>query len=180
VITKGADGIQEVTYKVREVNGVLIGSEPISNVVVEAAIDEIVEVGTEYYVASRSNGGGSGTLGWPCDGVISSRFGWRSRGWHSGIDIASPIGTTIFAAESGTVTGADYESGYGNVVYVDHGDGMVTLYAHCSGFYVSVGDTVDRNTAIASIGMTGTTTGPHVHFEVRIDGQAVNPLDYLE
>jgi len=180
VISEGVDGIQEVTYKVREINGVLVGSEPISNTVVEAAIDEVVEVGTQYYIASRSNSGGQGTLGWPCDGMITSRFGPRARDYHTGIDVASPVGTTLFAAEKGTVSCAQYESGYGNVIRIDHGDGMETVYAHCDDFYVEVGDTVDRNTAIAAIGMTGTTTGPHVHFEVRIDGQAVNPLDYLE
>lgn len=180
VLTKGVDGIQEVTYKVREVNGVLTGSESLSSEVIVAAVDEVVEVGTQYYISARSDGGGNGYLGWPCDGVISSRFGWRSRGWHSGIDVASPIGTTIFAAESGTVIDTNNESGYGLVVRIDHGNGIVTVYAHCREFYVEEGDTVDRNTAIAAIGMTGTTTGPHVHFEVRIDGQAVNPLDYLE
>ena len=95
------------------------------------------------------------------------------------MDIAADLGTTIFAANEGTVIETNNESGYGLVVRIDHGDGMVTVYAHCGEFYVEVGDTVDRNTPIAAIGMTGTTTGPHVHFEIRVDGQAVNPLDYL-
>jgi len=180
VITEGVDGIQEVTYKVLEVNGVLTGSEPLESTVLVEAVDEVVEVGTQYYVASRNDGGGSGTLGWPCGGTITSRFGWRSRGWHSGLDIASAIGTTLFAAESGTVVETTNESGYGLVVRIDHGDGIVTVYAHCLEFYVSPGDTVDRNTPVAAIGMTGTTTGPHVHFEVRVNGEAVNPLDYLQ
>lgn len=179
VITEGVDGVQEVTYKVQEVNGVVIGSEEVSSNVLVEAIDEVVEVGVQYYVASRSDGGGNGTYGWPVDGVITSRFGWRSRGWHSGLDIAADLGTTIFAANEGTVIETNNESGYGLVVRIDHGDGMVTVYAHCGEFYVEVGDTVDRNTPIAAIGMTGTTTGPHVHFEIRVDGQAVNPLDYL-
>lgn len=179
VITEGVDGVQEVTYKVQEVNGVVIGSEEVSSNVLVEAIDEVVEVGVQYYVASRSDGGGNGTYGWPVDGIITSRFGWRSRGWHSGLDIAADLGTTIFAANEGTVIETNNESGYGLVVRIDHGDGMVTVYAHCGEFYVEVGDTVDRNTPIAAIGMTGTTTGPHVHFEIRVDGQAVNPLDYL-
>ncbi|NLF80097.1 MAG: peptidoglycan DD-metalloendopeptidase family protein, partial [Clostridia bacterium] len=180
VISEGVDGVQDVTYKVTEVNGVLTGSAPLASDIIVAAVDQVIEVGTQYYVSSRNDGGGSGILGWPADGMITSRFGWRSRGWHSGIDVAAPIGTTIFAANPGTVIGADEESGYGMVIRVDHGGGLVTLYAHCSEFYASVGDTVDRNTAIAAIGMTGRTTGPHVHFEVQVDGQAVNPLDYLE
>ena len=179
VLTEGVDGVQEVTYKVSEVNGVVIGSEEVSSNVLVEAVDEVVEVGVQYYVASRSDGGGNGTYGWPVDGVITSRFGWRSRGWHSGLDIAADLGTTIFAANEGTVIETNNESGYGLVVRIDHGDGMVTVYAHCGEFYVEPGDTVDRNTPIAAIGMTGTTTGPHVHFEIRIDGEAVNPLDYL-
>ena len=179
VITEGVDGVQEVTYKVQEVNGVIVGSEELSSNVLVEAVDEVVEVGVQYYIASRSDGGGNGTYGWPVDGVITSRFGWRSRGWHSGLDIAAPLGTTIFAANEGTVIETNNESGYGLVVRIDHGNGMVTVYAHCGEFYVEPGDTVDRNTPIAAIGMTGTTTGPHVHFEIRVDGQAVNPLDYL-
>ena len=180
VITEGVDGVQEVTYSVTEVNGVMRGSKNISSQVIVPAVDKVVEIGTYYYIASRSDGGGSGAFGWPCNGTITSRFGWRSRGWHSGVDIASPIGTTLFAAESGTVIATNNESGYGLVVRIDHGGGFVTVYAHCREFYVSVGDKVDRNTPVAAIGMTGTTTGPHVHFEVRVDGTAVNPLDYLE
>lgn len=179
-ISEGEDGVQEVTYKVREENGVRVSAEAVNSEVLVAAVDAIVEIGTHYYIASRSNGGGTGTVGWPADGTVTSQFGWRSRGWHSGIDIAAPVGTTIFAAEAGTVIETNNESGYGLVVRVDHGNGMVTVYAHCSEFYASVGDEVDRNTAIAAIGMTGTTTGPHVHFEVRIDGQAMNPMDYLD
>jgi murein DD-endopeptidase MepM/ murein hydrolase activator NlpD len=180
VISQGEDGVQNVTYKVLEVNGVKAGAEAVTSEVVVPAVDAVMEVGTQYYIASRSDSGGSGNVGWPADGVISSPFGWRSRGWHSGIDIAAPVGTTIFAAEAGTVVDTKTESGYGMVVRIDHGDGMVTVYAHCSEFFVSEGDSVDRNTAIAAIGMTGTTTGPHVHFEVRIDGQALNPMDYLQ
>jgi murein DD-endopeptidase MepM/ murein hydrolase activator NlpD len=180
VISEGTDGIHDVTYKLTEVNGVMTSSEPLESNVIVAAVDQVIEVGTQYYIASRSDGGGSGILGWPADGMITSRFGWRSRGWHSGIDVAAPVGTTIFAADPGTVICADEESGYGLVIRVDHGDGLVTVYAHCAEFFVEVGDAVDRNTAIAAIGMTGTTTGPHVHFEVLVDGQAVNPLDYLE
>ncbi len=180
IISEGEDGVQEVTYKVREENGVSISAEAISNKVITPAVDAVMEVGTQYYIASRSDGGGAGTVGWPAAGTVTSQFGWRSRGWHSGIDVAAPVGTTIFAAKGGTVIDTKTESGYGMVVRIDHGDGMVTVYAHCSEFYVSEGDVVDRNTAIAAIGMTGTTTGPHVHFEVRIDGQALNPMDYLE
>ena len=181
VITEGVDGMQEVTYRVREENGVIVGSKAMSNEVLVAAVDEVVEVGVQYYYAvNRTDIGGNGALGWPADGLLSSTFGWRSRGWHSGIDIAAPIGTPIYASEAGVVIETSIESGYGLVVRIDHGDGLVTVYAHCNQFNVSVGDIVTRKTVIATIGMTGTTTGPHVHYEVRVNGQAVDPLGYLE
>ncbi len=180
VVTEGKDGIQETTYTVKEVNGVMTGSEKVSSEVVVAAVDKVVEVGSYYSIASRSDGGGRGMFGWPCNGIITSRFGWRDLGWHSGIDVAAPIGTTIFSAGEGTVIETNYEGGYGMVVRIDHGGGYVTVYAHCQQFYVSPGQQVDRNTPVAAIGMTGNTTGPHVHFEVRIDGTAVNPANYLE
>ena len=112
--------------------------------------------------------------------MVTSRFGWRSRGWHSGVDLAAPVGTMILAAESGTVVVCEYQSGYGNVIYIDHGNGVQTRYAHNDEMFVSVGDYVERGAGICTIGMTGTTTGPHVHFEIRIDGTAVDPLPYIE
>lgn len=183
VITKGVDGLQEVTSKVTEVNGVAISSTPMSSVVVEPAIDEVIEVGTYITYASRGQNG-TGEFGWPLaegTGIVTSRFGWRSLGWHSGVDIADPVGTVIYAAEAGTVIFAENDgSGYGNLVKIDHGDGVETRYAHCDEFLVSSGDYVERGTAIATIGMTGRTTGPHVHFEIRFDDNPVDPLLYLD
>ena len=182
VVTAGEDGTQELTMKITEVNGVEVSSEQVGAEVVTAAVDEVIEVGTLLIISSRGTNG-SGEFGWPLasgTGTVTSRFGWRSRGWHSGVDIANPVGTTIYASESGTVVTVEYQSGYGNLVIIDHGNGVQTYYAHCDVFYVSVGDFVERGTAIADIGMTGTTTGPHVHFEIRIDGTAVDPLPYIE
>ncbi|MEG1537510.1 MAG: M23 family metallopeptidase, partial [Clostridiales bacterium] len=144
-------------------------------------VDEIVERGTKVVLASRSNGGGgSGIVSWPYIGTITSRFGWRSRGWHSGLDIGGPVGDPIVAAEAGTVTLAEWYYGYGNLIKIDHGDGMETYYGHLDSFTVDVGDTVERGELIGTLGNTGNSTGPHVHFEVRFDGTAYNPLDYLE
>ena len=183
IVTPGEDGLQNLTVRVTEVNGQKSSSEVIGSEVVKAAVDEVVEVGTMIMFSSRGQNG-SGQFGWPLaegTGLVTSRFGWRSLGWHSGVDIANPVGTPIYAAESGTVVFADYDgSGYGNLVEIDHGDGFQTRYAHCDTILVSAGDYVERGMAIATIGLTGRTTGPHVHFEVRIDGDAVDPLLYLD
>ncbi|MCL1874403.1 MAG: M23 family metallopeptidase, partial [Clostridiales bacterium] len=88
-------------------------------------------------------------------------------------------GTPIYAAESGKVIFASYSGGYGNLVKIDHGDGLHTWYAHMSKFSVKVGDSVSKGQQVGAIGTTGRTTGPHLHFEVRINGTAYNPLNYL-
>ncbi|MFN9609462.1 MAG: peptidoglycan DD-metalloendopeptidase family protein, partial [Pseudanabaena sp.] len=120
--------------------------------------------------------------------VISSGFGWRvhpvtgERRMHKGVDFAAPTGTPIFAAADGVVTDAGWTNGgYGNIVELRHSDGSVTLYAHTSRVYVSKGQVVNRGQAIAEVGTTGRSTGPHLHFEVQPDGKnAVDPMDYLQ
>ncbi|MDO4582066.1 MAG: peptidoglycan DD-metalloendopeptidase family protein [Bacillota bacterium] len=180
VVSEGIDGVQEVTNVVTEKNGVVTSSTQKDSVVIVEPVDEVVKVGTMIQIASRGDGGGSGFIGWPTSGTLTSRFGVRARGWHSGIDIANAIGTSVFAAEAGTVTFVDYMSGYGLMVIIDHGGGVETYYAHLSVTNVEVGDVVERSQGIAAIGMTGTTTGPHLHFEIRFEGLAVDPLSYLE
>lgn len=116
---------------------------------------------------------------WPARGVVTSRFGTRWRSHHSGVDIAAPRGTPIRAARDGRVVRAGWYGGYGLVVVLDHGDGMETWYGHASAILVRVGQVVERGQVIARVGCTGACTGPHVHFEVRVRGQPVNPLRYL-
>ncbi len=119
------------------------------------------------------------TLSWPSRGAITSRYGWRYRRHHDGIDIASSRGTPIYAARAGRVVFAGWYYGYGRAVIIDHGDGVRTLYGHASALLVLTGATVEQGELIARVGCTGRCTGSHLHFEVRINGRAVNPLPYL-
>ena len=118
----------------------------------------------------------------PLSGIITSRFGnmesIRSSG-HSGLDIAAPKGTAIKVAASGTVIFAGYSGGYGNVVKVSHGNGVMTYYAHCSKLYVSAGQKVNAGDVVAAVGSTGNSTGNHLHFEVVKNGVSLNPQNYL-
>ena len=111
--------------------------------------------------------------------LITSRFGSRSGSYHTGLDVATDSGTPIHAVASGTVTEAGWDGSYGYKVTVDHGNGVETWYAHCSEIYVSVGDEVETGDTISAVGSTGNSTGPHLHIEVRVDGVATDPQDYL-
>lgn len=118
---------------------------------------------------------------WPAQGAITSYYGWRWGRMHSGIDIAGPIGTPIVAAADGVVITSEWNSGgYGNLVEIEHPDGSITVYAHNAENRVIVGEVVKQGQLIALMGSTGYSTGPHLHFEVRLPGQgAVNPSAYL-
>jgi lipoprotein NlpD len=123
--------------------------------------------------------GGDAPLAWPLKGVLYGRYGVRGGRRHDGIDIAAPEGTTVAAAGPGTVIYAGEQSGYGAIVIVRHDSGLVTLYAHNSRLLVDEGARVRRGEAIARVGQTGRTTGPHLHFEVREGTRPRNPLLYL-
>ncbi|MBN7772876.1 murein hydrolase activator EnvC family protein [Clostridium aminobutyricum] len=145
---------------------------------IKAEILALQSKGTTY------NGG---IMAWPVPGVtrISSEFGYRLhpilgyKKLHTGMDIAAPTGTTVVASNPGTVIKAAYNNSYGYMVMIDHGGGIVTLYAHNSKLLVSTGDVVSRGQAISKSGSTGDSTGPHVHFEVRVNGEYKNPRDWL-
>ena len=128
---------------------------------------------------------GSGIMALPSTGYISSPFGYRShpllgrRRLHTGMDFAAGYGSTIRAADSGTVIYSGWYGGYGKTVIINHGKGITTLYAHSSRLYVKSGQSVRRGESIAAIGSTGLSTGPHLHFEVRKNGIPVNPAKYL-
>jgi murein DD-endopeptidase MepM/ murein hydrolase activator NlpD len=124
----------------------------------------------------------AGSFSWPASGPITSGFGWRidpifhRRALHTGIDIAAAWGTPVEAAQAGSVLYAGWMTGYGNVVVLDHGAGVSTVYAHLSSYSVRPGQAVARGEVIGRVGSTGWSTGPHLHFEVRQDGQPVDPL----
>jgi murein DD-endopeptidase MepM/ murein hydrolase activator NlpD len=129
--------------------------------------------------------GAPGSVMWPVSGPITSGFGMRDHPvfgrmiMHTGIDIAAAAGTTIAAAATGRVILAQYAGNCGNMITIDHGGGMATNYCHLSQIFVGVGQDVQRGQAIGAVGMTGDATGPHLHFEVRIEGKPVDPLGYL-
>lgn len=129
-----------------------------------------------------------GAMGWPTPGYynVTSPFGMRfhpilkSNKMHTGIDIGAPSGVSVAAANGGTIITSSYISGYGYTVIIDHGGGISTLYAHNSSLLASVGQKVKRGQTIAKVGSTGNSTGPHCHFEVRVNGSPVNPMSYLK
>ena len=134
---------------------------------------------------SSGSGQGTGSLIYPVGGPITSPFGWRIhpilgyRKFHTGVDFGVGYGTPIRAADSGTVIYATWMGGYGNVIIVDHGNGLSTLYAHQSSLAVGIGTRVSRGQTIGYVGSTGFSTGPHLHFEARVNGNPVDPMGYL-
>ena len=125
-------------------------------------------------------------MAWPSPGRLTSRFGYRThpiygdRRLHAGIDVGAGTGTPVRSADDGVVLLSYFSSGYGNLIVVDHGGGVSTAYAHQSARLVAAGDRVARGQLIGRVGSTGNSTGPHLHFEVREDGDPVDPLKYLE
>ncbi len=129
--------------------------------------------------AAAASGSSASSLVWPVSGAVTSSFGTRWGRMHEGIDIAVPSGTPVHAAAAGTVIYAGWMDGYGNIVVVDHGGGISTAYAHNTSIAVGPGQQVAQGTVLAASGSTGHSTGPHVHFEVRVNGSPVDPTGYL-
>lgn len=184
---KGSKGIDKVTRLVTYVDGVKVNSEEIDRVTIKAPVDEIVDIGTKknkYGYSSSSYKRGGARLVWPAVGVhrISSRYGYRWGRLHGGIDISDgKTGHTVVAAASGTVTTASYHYSYGYHVVINNGNGMSTCYAHMlkGSICVKPGQYVSAGQPIGKVGSTGNSTGPHLHFEVRINGNRVNPAPYI-
>lgn len=115
----------------------------------------------------------------PVSGVVTSRYGYRWGSTHTGLDIGAPSGTAIKAAAGGTVTFSGWKGSYGKMIVISHGNGIQTYYAHCSSLLVSSGQTVSAGQVIAKVGSTGRSTGPHLHFEIRVNGSSINPQSYI-
>lgn len=176
----GKKGEAEVEYIVTETNGVVKSKEEVARTVVSEPQTQYVLVGTQAPPLRV----GTGTFINPLRGsYITSRFGSRyifgRTSFHTGLDMAKGYGSTISAADGGTVVFAGYNGSYGYMVEIDHGGGYTTRYAHCSKFYVKKGDKVYQGQAIAAVGSSGVSTGAHCHFEVRKYGVAQNPEKYI-
>ncbi len=173
---KGKYGVSQIEALVTEQNGIQIAKEVLSEEVISKPVNEVVTTGTQDPPAKK----GTGFFINPLPGsMISSRFGSRSGGFHLGQDMAKSAGSSIKAADGGTVTYAGWSGSYGYMIDIDHGGGFTTRYAHCSELYVSVGEKVYQGKIIAAVGSTGVSSGPHLHFEVRKYGNVVNPASYI-
>lgn len=173
--TQGIEGVLEVTESVKTSNNEVIEVIRIDEQKLSEPVTAIVSVGTKPI----PDVGSVGFLIHPTWYRITSYYGPRWGGFHSGIDFGTPYGTPIYAADGGTVTKAGWNGGYGILVEVTHINGMVTRYAHNSSTLVSVGQEIGQGQLISYSGNTGNSTGPHMHFEVLINGTNVNPLDYF-
>ena len=178
VVKKGTNGKKMVTYEVKETSGATLEKITLNEVVISEPVSAVVNKGTKAVALSSRSG--DGILNWPMSGKITSPYGTRSTGFHSGLDIGGVIGRGVYAAAGGKVVLASYYYAYGNCIVIDHGNGMKTRYAHLSGYKVKVGDTVERGQLIGLCGNTGRSTGPHLHFEVIINGSTKNPINYLK
>jgi murein DD-endopeptidase MepM/ murein hydrolase activator NlpD len=145
---------------------------------IQAQIQAATSTPVSPLPAGPIQGGSSGFI-WPVNGPVSSPFGWRWGRMHEGIDISVPTGTPIRAAKAGNVILSAYTGGYGNYTCVDHGGGLSSCYAHQSSYATSVGASVEQGEVIGYVGCTGSCFGDHLHFEIRVNGAAVDPLGYL-
>ncbi len=178
IATAGILGEQVVVANVTYINGVESHRDVISTEVITPASTETVIVGTK----KRPSDMGTGVMMLPFSGNVSSRFGARDgrRTSHKGVDIAGSSGSPVVAADNGKVIQAEYRYDYGNIIVVDHNNGLTTYYAHLSKMNVSVGDVVEKGQTIGLVGSTGISTGPHLHFEVRRDGTPIDPYSYMD
>lgn len=195
VETEGVNGVQRVTSKVKYINGDAQPAYITNTTIIKEPTNKVVLTGTKSYGGGYYNGGGtpavvSGNYGWPTISpyIVTSEFKYRWGRLHAGIDISGcGFGSPIYSIGSGTVTevvnncpgqgyyGSSCGGGYGNVVYVNYGNGMVVKYGHLNTVTVRVGQTLSRGQVLGTMGNSGSSTGTHLHFEVRINGTAINP-----
>lgn len=177
VKTKGVPGARFKEAYITRINGEIVEENVIRDEVLREPVSQVERVGTKEPPPSV----GTGAFVMPTSGRFSSPFGARWGRTHAGIDIAAKTGTPIYASDNGIITESQYKNnGYGNFISIDHGNGFVTYYAHCSELLVKKGDVVAKGELIAKVGNTGRSTGSHLHFEVRLNGEAQNPMNYVK
>lgn len=159
------------------------GVPPAAILAANAKKSEELSIGEKIFVPGvrpvKASRGGTARFAWPVRGELSSPFGYRWGRLHAGIDIAADTGTAVRAAKTGRVTFAGWRGGYGNAVMIEHGQGYGTLYGHLSKYLVASGQYVSAGELVGLVGTTGNSTGPHLHFEINVDGQPVNPVLFL-
>ncbi len=177
VIAEGINGEKEVLYEVVTLNGEFFEKSGIEENIIKEPVDKIVVAGTK----PKPKNAPTGTFQKPYGGNISSRFGSRWGRKHQGIDYTGSIGDSIYASDGGEVIFAGWDNGgYGNMVKIMHNDGYETFYAHLNSVNVKEGQKVSQGDVIGKLGNTGRSTGAHLHFEIRKDGVAFDPLDYTK
>lgn len=182
IIKEGTPGENVNTYEITYLeDGTETDRKLLGVSVVQSPIAQKAVRGTKAVPTTTA----TGTFDWPCDSrVMTSLFGGRmlmgAYDFHYGIDIDGELGANAYASDSGIVICAERQYSYGNIVMISHGNGYVTYYAHLNSFAVKEGDEVRKGDIIGYIGMTGNVTGPHLHFEVRLDGKLCDPFDYID
>jgi len=172
--------IAQVQARIAQITGApSFAPQPVAGGAFASLVNAVIQPAS---AAASSRGG---LMQWPVAGQISSPFGERKNpmgpgdDFHPGLDIAADAGTPIGAAAAGRVVSAGPDGGYGNLIVVDDGNGITTRYAHCSQIFARVGDTITPGQTIGAVGSTGHSTGPHLHFEVRVNDNPVDPTQFL-
>ena len=171
--------LQIVENYTENMDEITIESIQVAQAHIEKSVDVLIEEDKKSKMPSIN---GIILASTPVSGRVTARYGVISSirsGSHTGTDISAPQGTNIKAVASGTVSFSDKNGSYGNLVKIEHGNGVETWYAHCSKLYVKVGQKVNSGDVIAAVGSTGNSTGPHLHLEIRVNGSAINPQKYL-
>lgn len=175
VKVKGSEGESGYVAKIIKHNGMVVEKEILEEEIIKKPVNELVVQGTKELPKTAA----TGAFLMPTRGYVSSRYGMRNGRMHRGLDIAARAGTSIKAADGGKVTYTGWKGSYGNLVEIDHGNGYVTRYAHCSTINVRRGDRVYKGQVIAKVGNTGRSTGSHLHFEVLKNGRNQNPANFV-
>ena len=179
VIKAGKKGEDRVTARVTYIDGEEVGRVEVNRETVREPVNQQTLVGTQKPLSQLPAGSSaSGSFMWPVDGgyVSAGLYGYYG---HTGMDIAAKVGTPVRASQGGRVILAKHSGPYGKHIMIQHDNGVQTLYAHNSQLYVSVGQYVEQGQLIAAVGRTGRVTGPHCHFEIRVNGRYMNPDKYI-